>query len=650
MNITMKRVVLIISVALMLVMISASAYAATVTYSASAMADQGLTGTRTLKGLATSIGSSKLATIVLSHTSSGNTTTYSMSQSVTLTSNITLKIEKGAVLSIAAGKTLTINGSFEAGLYQVFDCVGTGVVIFGGESDVYPEWWGAKGDGVNSDSLALSLAVNSISSGRIKGNKNSTYYIPTRVDISNKSHFRISDFNILSAGADDIASDATYSVFTIADSSYVWVERSSITDTKGQTAIKIYNSDHIYILENIITDFTYTGISVLGDSNYVWIKSNKISGCKTRTQNLGVGYGVQISVSSAADGRLYPNYIWVEDNYVEDVPNWDGINAHGGTNIRISGNTIKNCLNPIELGVNYFNALSKLEDILVDRNTVSGAESDQGVTTYEQGISVVGNNTSSLAKRIKITNNVVKNTCNYKANKRGGIYVSAADTFDISGNIVENNGARGVALGDHCSHFTIHNNLIKNNDNLGIFLGHSYINTGTVTANTLYDDGLGDYTQTYGIGVGSPRCYNVYEYGNFNLCSSLYSGAEVSFNTEYRTGPILRGVWKRGERVKNLSAASGGPSEYICIARKDTTIKTQAIAGATNINVASTTDMLAGDTAIIELDAGQYHWTYLDAVVDGDTITIHDPIPTGRVSDIGQNVYTSRMAAGANIP
>ncbi len=83
----------------------------TVTYSASAMADQGLTGTRTLKGLATSIGSSKQATIVLSHTSSGNTTTYSMSQSVTLTSNITLKIEKGDCIKYSHGKTLTINGT-----------------------------------------------------------------------------------------------------------------------------------------------------------------------------------------------------------------------------------------------------------------------------------------------------------------------------------------------------------------------------------------------------------------------------------------------------------------------------------------------------------------------------------------------------------
>ena len=132
----------------------------TVTYSASAMADQGLTGTRTLKGLATSIGSSKQATIVLSHTSSGNTTTYSMSQSVTLTSNITLKIEKGAVLSIAAGKTLTINGSFEAGLYQVFDCVGTGKVS--GLKESNPIWFGAKIDNATDDSAAWQAAFDSI--------------------------------------------------------------------------------------------------------------------------------------------------------------------------------------------------------------------------------------------------------------------------------------------------------------------------------------------------------------------------------------------------------------------------------------------------------------------------------------------------------
>jgi hypothetical protein len=159
----MKRVVLIISVALMFVMISASSYAATVTYSASAMADQGLTGTRTLKGLATSIGSSKQAIIVLSHTSSGNTTTYSMSQSVTLTSNITLKIEKGAVLSIAVGKTLTINGTLDAGEYQIFSGAGTVTVQ---NSIIYPEWWGGKGDDSTDNTTAIQAAINNLGVGR----------------------------------------------------------------------------------------------------------------------------------------------------------------------------------------------------------------------------------------------------------------------------------------------------------------------------------------------------------------------------------------------------------------------------------------------------------------------------------------------------
>lgn len=60
--------------------------------------------------------------------------------------NITLKPVRGAIFSIAAGKTLTISGSLDAGPYQIFS--GAGVVNLGGQSVpfVYAEWWGAKAD------------------------------------------------------------------------------------------------------------------------------------------------------------------------------------------------------------------------------------------------------------------------------------------------------------------------------------------------------------------------------------------------------------------------------------------------------------------------------------------------------------------------
>jgi len=69
-----------------------------------------------------------------------------------------LKVAKGGGITVANGKTLTVAGSFSAGLYQVFS--GTGRVAFasGAVTEVYPEWWGA------SDS-SIQAAVNSLRSG-----------------------------------------------------------------------------------------------------------------------------------------------------------------------------------------------------------------------------------------------------------------------------------------------------------------------------------------------------------------------------------------------------------------------------------------------------------------------------------------------------
>ena len=72
--------------------------------------------------------------------------------------------------NIAAGKTLTINGPFRAPLHRVF--FGSGAVVFGADSvaEVFPQWWGAKGDGVVDDAPAFRAAVIAITTtgGKIK--------------------------------------------------------------------------------------------------------------------------------------------------------------------------------------------------------------------------------------------------------------------------------------------------------------------------------------------------------------------------------------------------------------------------------------------------------------------------------------------------
>lgn len=89
---------------------------------------------------------------------------WSVLTNLTIPANISLKIDKGALVNVASAATLTINGPLEAGLYQVFSCAGTGKVVFGAGAinKVYPQWWGAKGDGVTDDSAAIAAAGGSL--------------------------------------------------------------------------------------------------------------------------------------------------------------------------------------------------------------------------------------------------------------------------------------------------------------------------------------------------------------------------------------------------------------------------------------------------------------------------------------------------------
>lgn len=75
---------------------------------------------------------------------------YPISDNLVVDEKISLRFMNGAKLVIANGKTITINGNVEAGLHQIFD--GAGVVEGNMKvSTVYPEWFGAKADGIHDD-------------------------------------------------------------------------------------------------------------------------------------------------------------------------------------------------------------------------------------------------------------------------------------------------------------------------------------------------------------------------------------------------------------------------------------------------------------------------------------------------------------------
>jgi hypothetical protein len=107
----------------------------------------------TLQTAITAIG----ATAATLHIPAG---THSIAADLTIPANVTLRPERGATLAIATTKTLTINGGFEAGLYPVITCTGTGTVVFGDRVPVvFPQWFGAVGDNSTDDSAAINLAA-----------------------------------------------------------------------------------------------------------------------------------------------------------------------------------------------------------------------------------------------------------------------------------------------------------------------------------------------------------------------------------------------------------------------------------------------------------------------------------------------------------
>ena len=86
--------------------------------------------------------------------------TWQISNSITIPSNVKLWFEPGAILNIAQDKTVTINGPMDASFYQIFS--GTGTVNISGlfVNEIYPQWWGAKADGLADDTAALQACIN----------------------------------------------------------------------------------------------------------------------------------------------------------------------------------------------------------------------------------------------------------------------------------------------------------------------------------------------------------------------------------------------------------------------------------------------------------------------------------------------------------
>jgi hypothetical protein len=86
-----------------------------------------------------------------------------VSSSMTVPANVTLQMQQGGIITVAAGQTLSVNGMITAGSYQIF--AGPGSVSFAGNNQLSVadmKWWGATGNGTTDDTTAVNNAFVAI--------------------------------------------------------------------------------------------------------------------------------------------------------------------------------------------------------------------------------------------------------------------------------------------------------------------------------------------------------------------------------------------------------------------------------------------------------------------------------------------------------
>ena len=145
----------------------------------------------------------------------------------------------------------------------------------------------------------------------------------------------------------------------------------------------------------------------------------------------------------------------VKDSYIENSTTWEGLDTHGGTNIKFINNTIKNCKVGIVIGGSQNSsgiAIKSPEDCYAEGNHL------ENIAGY--GISV-GQGATMESYNLYVTNNILKNCGEYNVATTGSIRVAPnAKNVFIENNIIIEPIENGIVFGVNTD-VEITNNIIR---------------------------------------------------------------------------------------------------------------------------------------------------------------------------------------------
>ncbi|MFA5341807.1 MAG: right-handed parallel beta-helix repeat-containing protein, partial [Clostridia bacterium] len=411
--------------------------------------------------------------------------------------NVTLKMSAGAILQIATGTTTTIGGPFEARLYQVFDCVGTGAVT--GLKEATPQMFGGVADGVTDDKVAIKAAIASvIAGGRVIIPKRALAYsynndsgMADAVDVAQSTIiqidgtikstsatnqvsppyiFNITGENVTFTGSGTLQGPGTYVVSEITTANQpglIYVNADGVT-IKGlafidppEVAVYINNKDNIRIEENTFTGGPlWAAVAAAPNGYHSYITS--IGG--NNQQILKNRFFADGSGGAAVTGILFGSSTY-------------------GTKITISKNKFKN----LHSHATYLTQISHsiISENIIEYTQIAAEQRSNALKAGGQYLTITGNNIKGAAL--------------------GGIISYAASSNIISNNIINDFGAFGIEATNNTAQVvglnynTISNNILSaRTDGTAVYSGIYYVGSaatsadcvgGKISGNTLINTG-----------------------------------------------------------------------------------------------------------------------------------------------------------------
>lgn len=347
---------------------------------------------------------------------------------------------------------------------------------------VLPERFGAVGDGITDDTIAIQSAINNAKPGQVIKFNKSTYLHDT-IEIKRN------DITLDGEMSTHILRDNESFGFKILSSKNVIIKNFIIKGNEksnskqhGITSVSGETYDNITIQNNTI-DGTGVGISLNADLgghlNNIKIVDNTVSNCKGTA--VGYGYGIHIANGNdeSSDSIISRNTIIgcerhsiyvargrgyiVSDNIIKDHRkyNHDGsvrpaLNVSRSSNVSVTNNKFINCYDgnmsimAEEKPVGYPMSSYPADNIIVCNNSFTGPVNLSAIFIGYLDIN------EGLPQNINISNNIFKNIQPLK--------LAYGKNISYSNNMSEHNDFHIIldSMSNECSLYNISNNQMVN--------------------------------------------------------------------------------------------------------------------------------------------------------------------------------------------